>query len=334
MQIKKQKEKISKALESIKVFDDRMNKVKKDENLNKILPYYKLDWLLTYIVHGASPNDYILFKMYDKDSYEKGNLVTYRRHNKIDKKLNNYSLSMDIIGNKGLFNEFMKDHIKRNFIYSKDKTYDEIEKFFKDNKEVFYKQVKSTKGKGIKKLFFYKEEDKHFLKEAFDNQEEFVLEEIIKQHSLLQKINPYAVNSLRVNSILGKDGEVRILNVSLKISTDYSYIDNLSTGGFVYPVNLETGSIDKTGISYYDSMCPRIHPITKEEIVGIKIPFFEELKNEIRILSKKFPDFRYLGWDIAITEEGFDIIELNVSPGTKLLQADNKGKYNIIKSLI
>ena len=324
--------KIKKGRSSIAALNRRFKDLKDRGELEKPVGYYELDWLRCLLKYKASPNDYILFRMYSKNSWEREGVLTFKKHAAVDRLLNNYDADIDLIGNKARFNEYMKDYIKRDWIYSGKASFDELEEFFKKHETVFFKPVKSTQGSGIKKLQYSSEDDRNFLSE--NRSGDFLLEEAIKQNEVIQNINPYAVNTLRVNTILAYDGEPVILHVCLKVSVDKSCVDNLSAGGYVYPVDLKSGKILKTGISYYDNTAPEKHPVTGADIVGITIPYFEDIKNEVKKMAVKFPDFRYLGWDIAVTETGFDVIEVNTSPGTKLLQCDGVGKYHRIKALI
>lgn len=55
-------------------------------------------------------------------------------------------------------------------------------------------------------------------------------------------------------------------------------------------------------------------------MVGYKLPHFEELKSYIYKLCMIRPNIRYVGWDIAITPKGFELIEVNCPGGRRLLQ--------------
>ena len=332
MAIKSKMNKIKKAGKSLISTDKRIKNLKEKGELDKPVIYYEMDWLRCLIKYKASPNDYILFKMYDKSPWEREGIVTYKKHQKLDRLLNDYSGNIDLIGNKAKFNQYMKDYIKRQWIYSGTASFDELESFFKTHGTVFFKPTKSTQGIGIKKLDFEKAEDRDFL---FNNRDrEFLLEEPIKQNHVINEINPYAVNTLRVNTIITREGKPVIIQACLKVSNDKSCVDNLSAGGYVYPIDLETGKILKRGISYFGEQAPTKHPITGTTIMGVQIPYFDEIKSSVLEMATKFPKFGYLGWDIAVTEDGFDVIEVNTSPGTKLLQCDGEGKYHKIISLI
>ena len=57
------------------------------------------------------------------------------------------------------------------------------------------------------------------------------------------------------------------------------------------------------------------HPISGEKIVGFKVPMFKEAVELVKECSKIVPEIAYVGWDVAISEEGPVIVEGNCFPG-------------------
>ena len=63
-----------------------------------------------------------------------------------------------------------------------------------------------------------------------------------------------------------------------------------------------------------------IHPITKEPIKGFKIPYWNDVIKLVKKAGLVVEGVGYVGWDIAITDNGPILIEGNVSPGSLVLQ--------------
>lgn len=101
-----------------------------------------------------------------------------------------------------------------------------------------------------------------------------------------------------------------------------SHLDNFSSGGIGAPVDIDTGIIfypatNKLGQEYL------IHPDSKKQIVGFKIPNWEEYKNFALKLALKFPTMRYIGWDIVKDKQGnYTVIEGNRNAGTSLMECN------------
>lgn len=75
------------------------------------------------------------------------------------------------------------------------------------------------------------------------------------------------------------------------------------------------------------------HPASGIAMPGLQIPRFNEMKAFVVQLAHHLPGARYVGWDIAITPEGFEVIEGNVSPGACSLQCGQIGVLGILKKL-
>lgn len=74
------------------------------------------------------------------------------------------------------------------------------------------------------------------------------------------------------------------------------------------------------------------HPKTQVVLMGRKMPLWKEAKEFSIKLAKENPKIRYIGWDIAITDNGIDLIEGNYVAGITAFQfIDGKGMYKELK---
>jgi len=139
------------------------------------------------------------------------------------------------------------------------------------------------------------------------------IEEYIIQHKDLMRLSPSGVNTLRIVTQLNNKDEVEILATILRISVN-SAVDNWHAGNMAAPINLSTGIVE--GPAYYmDITKPEeyYHPTTGVKIVGFKIPYWKEslqMAKDAALYNKKN---RSIGWDIAVTDDGPDLIEGNNS---------------------
>lgn len=186
---------------------------------------------------------------------------------------------------------------------------------------------------------------------------EYIVEEAIKQHPEMDKINPHSVNSVRVVTLLCSDGKVEFLAVMLKTSSSTSPVDNFNLGGIAIGIDLETGGLKKEGFVKFvladnviktkniiqendiEGLARRIkeiekshpgnimekHPVTNTEFFGFQIPFWNELKEIAIKAQKEFYPIKSVAWDIAIGIKGPVILEGNQMYGTAAIQATNGG---------
>ncbi len=99
-----------------------------------------------------------------------------------------------------------------------------------------------------------------------------------------------------------------------------SAVDNFSSGGMSALIDIKTGIIssmarDGNGIHYL------VHPNTGKQIIGFKIPDWEGYKEFALTLAMKYPEMRYVGWDIIKDAKGnYTIIEGNKDAGVDYIE--------------
>ncbi|HOW32261.1 MAG TPA: sugar-transfer associated ATP-grasp domain-containing protein, partial [Bacteroidales bacterium] len=135
-------------------------------------------------------------------------------------------------------------------------------------------------------------------------------EEYAVQHPSLMALSPAGLNTVRIFTQLHNDN-VDFLGARLRISVN-SVVDNMAAGNLAAPVDMETGVV--TGPGVYSDITKQdqaIHPVTKQSIIGFQLPYWPETLEMIRSAALLCPDNKSVGWDIAITSEGPELIEGN-----------------------
>ena len=136
------------------------------------------------------------------------------------------------------------------------------------------------------------------------------------QHDDISRIYPNAVNCLRI--ITAGTNPVSLLTGGVTFALD-GEIANGSKKSIVAPVNMETGIIDRPAATFGSELYYN-HPTTGMRIMGLKIPYWDEVILMLSKAAKLVPEVKYVGWDIAITKDGPCLIEGNTSPGYKYYQ--------------
>ena len=74
------------------------------------------------------------------------------------------------------------------------------------------------------------------------------------------------------------------------------------------------------------------HPASGAYLPGFQIPFWPELIACVRRAMDRVPGMGYVGWDIAVTPDGPELIEGNWHwPGGNIIQFDGVGKYPLLR---
>jgi hypothetical protein len=291
----------------------------------------KVDCILSRVIDGTNPDQYFAFQFYKLRRRERNLFVTKRRSNRIERVFNHASDSeIEIIANKALFNKTFDSFIHRDWVYVPDASENEVRAFVERNRKILIKPTHETQGKGIRLL---KEEDlkngvSAFYQEA--KKEGLLLEEFITQHPALSKINPSSVNTARICTVRDRDGNVHVIGASLRGGGKKSVVDNLHAAGVQYPVDVATGIIIRGGVKNTGEQNIYFHPDTNVQMIGMQIPNWSMILQTVREAGQSFPSLRYIGWDIAITETGCELVEANIQQGSNGMQQDGVGKYPII----
>ena len=144
------------------------------------------------------------------------------------------------------------------------------------------------------------------------NNKQILVEEIAVQCKKISDLHPDSINTLRVVTLKGM-----VVTALLRIGNNHNNVDNFNHEGLCVPIDIEDGivkyqAIDKKG-NLYDK-----HPITKKEIVGFKVPKWNEVKKICEQAALEIPQVGYIGWDVCVTKDDICFIEANEFPGHDL----------------
>ena len=281
-----------------------------------------VDIIYCGIKYQAGYYDYLEFEFYNLKSSERKTFITRGINNEIIRKYNDKA-SFYKFDDKIEFNKIFKDYLKRDYLYLED--FEEFKKFVKGKKEFIAKPIDGEGGFGIEKIEVTKD-----LKNTFDyliENKKLLVEEVIIQHEDMNKLYSKSVNTLRMFTFY-KDGKSNFLYAILKIGNG-GVIDNFASGG-MYTTLDNNGiaivpAIDKNDDIYYK------HPVTDTEIVGFSVPLFDEAVELVKKAAQEVKEISYIGWDVAISEDGPVIVEGNCFPGIFQIKASlNKEKKGLL----
>ena len=221
-----------------------------------------------------------------------------------------------LLDDKKRFNTDYSDLIKRPWHDVKDLTPEEFASFIKECGEVIVKPYDKSWGVGVKKLSAGDIADIDPLYERYKN---CLVEKRIVQHPALAAFNPDCVNSLRIVTYVCSDGKPRIAAALLRIGAAGKCADNVANGGSVAEIDIASGVVYTPAVD--DGKSKHIFsPVTGAKIIGASIPHWDAIAAAALEAASRRPELRLVGWDIAVTGEGFDFIEGNSCPSIQLLQ--------------
>ena len=268
-----------------------------------------LDMLWCAKRYGAGYYDYQIFAFYDLNREQRKTYITRL----ISKKLNmfmNHAEYAHLFDNKDEFYALFKDYIGRGFLQLENASKEEIKEFVSSREYLFCKLQDKECGIGCERLKVSDYKDFDSLYNYIKEKGFCTIEDSIVQHPALNRLYPNSVNSLRIITILDNNKVPHCIYMVQKMGYNGRIIDN---NGLFAPVDLETGKIkfpahsgDTTrGVVYTE------HPDTHVKLLGYQIPFVKEAVDMCLKAALVVPQIRYIGWDVALTENGPVIIEGN-----------------------
>jgi hypothetical protein len=291
---------------------------------------------------GFTAEEYIIFDLAHNNPREY--LSEYERY-KFRDSVKNYRILLD---NKIVFYSIIKNFAPVNKIYAyktagkfvalEEKfSAEKIRERLEESGEIVYKKTNRGGGSGFflrssaGGKFFINRNSASFAEiQKLLDEDDFLLEEFCQQGEFENSIWNRSVNTLRIVTIFD-DGEISVAAAVHRFGVDEKKcVDNACAGGIYCEVDLETGelsaAISKSAELHYDEnkkirlFCE--HPVSHSKIKGVRIPGWEKLLSEIKILHEKilFTGIHFIAWDIALTNSGWKVIEANTSCSMNLLQ--------------
>ena len=299
----------------IKAMFVTVGKVHKRSKKSRIVIFF--DMIYCSFKYLAGYTDYFLFYFEDLNKKQRSTYVTGGVNTNYIKKLNNpeyYKYFRDKI----LFNETFKAYLKRDYIDLVTCKYEDFEKFVNKHKVLIVKPVDNTGGFGISKITIDKNTNVKKLYDELIENKTTLVEECVKQHKDMNKMCSASVNTLRLVTV-NINGDVHIMLRAIRIGNGINPVDNFHSGG-LFSYFDENGVInniaaDREGIIY------KKHPVSGVDIVGFKIPYYKEAIELVKKAAMVVPEIGYVGFDVAIGEDGPLIIEGNEFPGYDIYQS-------------
>src|SRR5699024_2844236 len=194
--------------------------------------------------------------------------------------------------------------------------------------------IGESHGKGISIVEIKRETDLVSLYKELKN-ENSIIEELIVQHKDLAEFNPTSVNTLRVVTLFCPDGEVRVMTANLRVGNGLRYADNFHHNGIATLLNVNTGIVVTSGIDMNFNRY-MIHQVSGKQIIGFKVPYWDEVVKTVKKVAKVTPTVGYVGWDVAIGENGeIIILEGNAAADPDISQMpDQIGKWPLYEPFV
>lgn len=289
--------------------------------MNWTYPQVLINHLKSYVNCGCSFHEYFVFKLYSKSFEEQRKFITTELWVKLYLRYCDYADTWKYFKSKALFNEKFKDYISREWCISDDITEEKFNDYIKNKSNIIFKPLDAQCGIGIQKYAVNEsEEENQRIYKEISSIRSGVLEDIIKQHADINKLTPYSINTIRVQTLL-VDGKPEVLNACIRMGRDESqFTDNFAAGGLVASIDLSTGMIFTDAVTKFGEVY-ETHPATGTRFKGYQLPCWDKIMQLCKDAALEVPTMPYIGWDVVINDDGsIQFIEGNHDAGAVMHQ--------------
>lgn len=268
------------------------------------------DSLRSAVVYNISLMEYFQFRFYEIAQQERvkwagtGYMYEYQRT------MNPLS-QRRVLADKTEFLKVYKAFVHHNF-FKKEELVNEaaVTDFVQNNSRLVLKSSDGQCGRGIE-VITTKGLGPEEIRQALERTGNDMVEAFVEQHPDLQQLSPSGLNTVRIITQINKDGSVDILGGRLRITVNSS-VDNLAAGNLAASIDIKTGKIISNAVYSDITKAPVTHhPVTGVAIKGFEVPLWIEALNTVKKAALAFPQNKSIGWDVAITQSGIDLIEGN-----------------------
>ena len=258
-----------------------------------------------------SAEEYFYYHLADKSDEERRTFISDLDRVEFCIKVNK-AKNLDKFKDKGRTAKIFSKYYKRDVCKVESvKDLEKLKEFAKKHKKIIIKPLKGSFGAGVRVLEkeWTDDELKQIIFEYCTKEiGGFIAEELIVQVPEMAQFHPASLNTIRVATVRFDEGS-EVIGAFFRTGRGESIVDNGGQGGIFGTIDVKSGVIvavgDECGNNYTK------HPDTEIDMVGFSIPRWEDAVNTAKELSLVIKDNRYTGWDLALSEKGWVLVEGN-----------------------
>lgn len=256
--------------------------------------------------YGWYPDEYFLYHYDDLSDELRASFIGEKEHSSLSEAMNSHQ-AVAALDDKWETYRLFHDFFKREAIkVTGIRDLETFNRLLKSKGRLIIKPLRGSFGKGVQIINDTAGSDyKHLLS---DYSKGFIAEEVIEQDQRLGILHPESVNTLRIHTICYGD-RVEVFHPYIRIGRGKSVVDNAGGGGVFTSNNPNTGEVltvvDELGHSFTE------HPDNGYPLIGYVVPCWDEAFKVAKQLALHLPGLHYAGWDLALTKNGWVMVEGN-----------------------
>lgn len=150
---------------------------------------------------------------------------------------------------------------------------------------------------------------------------DWIAQVLVETHTDLRDFALNALPTMRIITLMDEAGAPEIVATTIEVATRPEAVtDNGAQGGLFFGLDPETGVIG-LGAKLLGARIFESQPGNGVRMTGRVVPFVAEARAMARAAhARLFPDYAYIGWDVAVAPGGAVMIEGNAKPSMTVAQ--------------
>ena len=147
---------------------------------------------------------------------------------------------------------------------------------------------------------------------------QYIAQQAIQQIDEINEIYSHSINTIRIASRV-ENGRIVPIAAILRIGQGGNRVDNSAQGGISVEIDIKKWQMSKFGVSEHPVAIYTEHPDTGIKF-GQKLPMKDAVFKLMNYVAPVFAKCKLLGWDIALTNDGPVLLEINPGFGIDHIQ--------------
>ncbi|OOG24901.1 hypothetical protein B1C78_07775 [Thioalkalivibrio denitrificans] len=160
------------------------------------------------------------------------------------------------------------------------------------------------------------------LKALEQDSEDWLVQECLSAHDRVRELTgSSSISSVRIFTLMNDNSVPEIMDAYFRVICGDSVTDNISdyatgrkSGNIVATPDLTSGVLWQAWRANHDGVGYQWineHPVSGRSLKGFGIPYWPEVIALVKVAATSFLPIRTAGWDVAITDSGPVLIEVN-----------------------
>lgn len=270
----------------------------------------RTDIMFCYLAYGYLPSEYACFDFEGKTREERLSFVSDIETKEFGETVNDITITQGIVDKGRCYTNYPHLFHRDALVVEKKSDFEKFMSFIQKHPIFVQKEVLSCMGRGVKLVDISKvglSAEEYFNRLLSSGRH--LLEERVIQCQRMSRFNPSSVNTVRCITLRTNKG-IEVPWCFMRTGKGGSFVDNGGSGGLVLGVDEKTGVITSPGIDEYN-ITYTLHPDTGVRFEGEQIPRWSEMIDFCKKESAEIKGMNYLSWDMALTDDGWEVIEVN-----------------------